>query len=168
LYAAYYTDCGYSTLMGGACEMPIYKNLDKYNPPTYPINDATQISQSFTSLCGEVSSVGVLVSAVPQLEAGALRYSLLDSRGTMLASQDFPLDRLTADETLTLRLNAPVSSGDGRYQMLFEALDVPTQDGIQLGARTGDLYPEGDLYVDGSPVEADLIFRYNCPNPRDQ
>jgi hypothetical protein len=166
LYTSYYTECGYGIYAGQPCVLPVYKNLEKNDPPVVPVNDDRTVEQQFTDTCQTLEAVQVLISALPVSapDAARLNFALVNSDGQTLAEQAFELSDLAIDDYLNLPLQPPASLPTGTYTLLVSATGLPAPASVDLGVRPGNLYP-GALLLDGAPDEADLIFRYVCANP---
>jgi uncharacterized membrane protein len=166
LYATYYTECGYTVFDGGSCVLPVYKNLEVGNPPEVKINQEVSTAQSFTSHCGKVESVRVLIKTLPASTTGTLRVSLLDNqKEQVITSQDFPVSQIKARDILVMPVQPPASTPDGKFQIKLESPDIPAPDGIGLTLREGAYYQGGRLLANGTQMGADSVFFYSCPNP---
>jgi uncharacterized membrane protein len=165
LWATYYTDCGYSIYAGESCILPIYKNLDKKTPPEIIGAPSTRISQRFTNTCDtSLEAVQVLVKTVPATGSGVVRYSILDSAGQILSTQQIPITEILPMEYLDLKVSSSAFTPGAEYDILLEAQDFPASSGVGFAYRSGNFY-SGDLLMNGAPVEGDLVFHYICANP---
>ena len=165
MYATYYSVCGSSYYTFKACTQPVYKNLDSASAPQVLVNDKSSITQTISSVCGKLTAARVLVRSVPAGGSGSLRFSLLDHNRQVVAAQDYPLDRLKADEWLSLP--APPLSGrvNPGYFIQLESVDLSAPQGVGLATSKSDHYRDGELDVAGKKIDGDLIFQYSCISP---
>jgi len=166
-YAAYYTQCGYPAFVGQPCVLPVYKNIEKINPPVVVVNSAAPLSQSFTSQCEQFSAVKVLIKSVLVGSAtpASLHYSLLGSGGQVLAALDVRLSDIQPDAELTLAVPPGSTRKGDRYLIRLEVPELLPPDGVRAAIRSGDVYTEGDLSAGGVAQNGDLIFNYVCTRP---
>jgi uncharacterized membrane protein len=168
LYATYYTECGYSIYNGESCTLPVYKNLDVQNPPVLVINTKNTMRQTFTSHCGTLEAVQVLVRSVPEDGKGTLTFSLLNEQGNMVAARDFPITTIQPGSFLEL----PVEMGgesmgkNAAYMIQLKSSDLGSSGGVIIALRDGSYYPDGILSLNDKKVGIDSVFLYRCPNPR--
>ncbi len=166
LWATYYTDCGVMLYTGESCSQPVYMNIDKANAPEIEINTSTTVSQSFTLVCAPMDSVEVHVKSVKSAGTGSLHFSLLDEEGLLLDQSEIPAAQIGAGQYQVFPIQSLTGERGQLFEMRLDSQNMPPNQGVVLGTSVGDWYTDGNLSVSGKPQEADLIFHYNCPNPR--
>jgi uncharacterized membrane protein len=164
IYAAYYTYCGYPAYVGGACTLPIYKNLEKEDAYTAAISEGELVSQTFTSLCSGLELVQVFVKSVPVDSAGSLSISLLDGNRHIIASQAIPTNEIIIEDYLSLPVTPPQGERNGIYEIQLEAVGLTSAEEITVLLTRTDYYP-GQLVVNGAMTRSDLLIHYTCTGP---
>jgi hypothetical protein len=164
MYTTYYTYCGYDAYVGGKCVLPVYKNLDKDEPPVLDLAAGTRVSQTFTAHCSGLEAVGVYLKSIPQGPEGGIRFSLLDEHHRIIASREFPLSTIIIGDYLNLPAQPAAESRNAVYEIRLESVDLPPSQRIEVALTPPDYY-EGELSVDGNRLPNDLILRYVCERP---
>jgi hypothetical protein len=168
LYATYYTYCGSALYTGVACVQPIYKNLDKDTMPEILLTRDAALAQSFTSVCGEVASVEVLIRSVPQTNKGGVRLTVLSQDGETLAVREAGYTEINPGQYWGVNLAAgrqPAANAAGRYRLRIEQLPGTDEPGPGIGVAYRDDYSLGALFIAGNERGTDLIFHYSCALP---
>jgi uncharacterized membrane protein len=169
IYTTYYTYCGSSLYTFQGCIQPVYKNLDV--SPTAPqaiLSQTTPLTQSFTSVCGRVSSVDVDVKKLAGQTEGVLRLSLLTSNNQVVSSRDFPLSSLNPNMLVMLPVSAADWPETPKSSLLTIRLETPglaATDGVGLAISVPKQYRDGSFTAGGVKQDADLVFHYTCANP---
>ncbi len=115
------------------------------------------IIQRFSPRHDGLSEVEVLLarSASSGIAAGSLTLRLLDDRGAEVATQTWPAEQLSHNQSLTLRFAPQVGSAGREYRLLVEA---GAQNPFSVWAYDLDVYDGGALHTAGQPAEGDLRF----------
>jgi uncharacterized membrane protein len=164
IYTTYYTYCGYDATIGGTCTLPIYKNLEKEGGPSAGINNAEHAIQTFTNQCGELEMVQVYVRAIPESSDGSLRFSLSDENHQTLATRDFSIRDIIAENYLSLPVLLPPNYKNKNFEINLESINLRPLEQFEFAGVPGDYYP-GQLTVNRLLRQGDLIIHYTCANP---
>lgn len=164
MYTTYYTHCGYGAYMGETCVLPVYKNLDKDEPPVIELAQGTLVSQTFTAHCSGLEAVGVYLKSIPEGSEGSLRFSLLDEDHRIIASRDFPVSTIIIGNYLNLPAKPAPRLKDTVFEIQLESVDLPASQQIEVALTPPDYYA-GELSVNGMRMHNDLILRYVCERP---
>lgn len=166
LYATYYTYCSATVYTGKTCVQPVYKNLDRESAPEILLTRDAPLTQSFTSVCGEVTSVEVLVRSVPETRDGRIRLSLLTKAGGYIATREAGFAEIHEGQYFRLSLDAPTRVAGGKeadkFGLLVELLPGMRESGPGFAVTYRDDYPAGSLAIGGNERSTDLIFHYSC------
>lgn len=134
-----------------------------------PMNAGTRVEQTFAPRFNGLARIDLDVSTYGRrIPSGALRASVLASDGRALVEQRLPLDSLKDGSRVSVQF-APLVQSRGRKLRLELSLDGVAP-GYLLGLyATGagrDVYPAGELSVDGVATGGDLHFRAYVPGKR--
>jgi hypothetical protein len=167
LYTTYYTFCGSVVFTGRACLQPMYKNLDPDTTPEILLAQDEPLTQSFTSVCGAITSVEVFIRSVQPMVDGGIRLTLLSpdpkgaSDGVPLAVREVRFAEIQAGQYLRLEQPAGSPPAD-KFVLRIEQLPGTKEPGPGIGVAFRDEYPSGALFIAGNERGTDLIFRYSC------
>jgi uncharacterized membrane protein len=164
MYTAYYTHCGYDAYTGGKCTLPVYKNLDKDEPPILELAQGTLVSQTFTAHCNGLEAVGVYLKSIPESSEGSIRFTLLDEHHQIIASRDFPLSAIIIGNYLNLPAKPSPGLKNTLFEIQLESVDLSLPQRIEVALTPPDYY-DGELSVNGKRMHNDLILRYVCERP---
>ena len=164
IYTTYYTYCGYDSYIGQKCVLPIYKNLEKEDTLEVEIREQMPITQTFTKQCGSLEMVQVFVKSVSENSQGSLRFSLLDESNRIVASQDFPMSRIIAQDYLGLPVPPGSISQSTNYEIQLDSMNLAPHETITVALTTSNFYP-GEFSANGITTRDDLLIHYICTGP---
>ena len=108
--------------------------------------------------------VQVFVDSVPENTDGSLRVSLLDNHHQIIASQDFPIDKIIIADYLSLPVQLPPDSLSMEHEIQLESVNLAGPEGIHVIYTNPDFYP-GQLTINGETERGDLLIHYSCIGP---
>ncbi len=123
-----------------------------------PVPSAGSVVQSFVATATEIDAVSVVL-AISGKVAGdvtvAVNQEMSGGEGVELGSATKDLRSVTNWQNVIFRIPGMVVSPGSPYEIA-----VTSPGGIMAGSTTGDVYPDGDVEVNGARYgEGDLIFR---------
>jgi len=164
IYTAYYTYCGYEAYAGEKCTLPIYKNLEKEDAGEAVLSDGNLVKQSFTNQCGTLEMVSVFVNDVSENSTGLLRFTLFDGNEQVITSHDHSINEITPYSYLDIPVTVPANFSSRDFEFQLEAVDLEPAEEIRLTLTPSDYYP-GQLSVNGTEIQRDLLIHYTCTSP---
>ena len=108
--------------------------------------------------------VQVFVDSVPENADGSLRFSLLDNHHQIIASQDFPIDKIIIADYLSLPVQLPPDSVGMEHEIQLESVNLSGPEGIHVIYTNPDFY-RGQLTINGETERGDLLIHYSCIGP---
>lgn len=131
-----------------------------------PLLPETSVGQSFISK-GDLCGIGVFFGTYQRANTGKILFKLKESptskthlystwidMATVPDNSDYTISFLLASDASTLR-----DSKGKKFYFELTAPDGTLDNTVTLWANQQDLYPNGQLYVNGQPVSGDLGFK---------
>jgi hypothetical protein len=163
LLLVYHFVCGSAYFEPGLCFQPVYKNWDPQARYTGPIEGSVAYTQEIVAECDGLREVRVWLDASDASPSGITRFSLLDvASGELMTARSVPNSRLPRGEWLAIQLGPDWQSMGKRYQLIIQPEPSQAGGGPRLALSVTPDYDPGGLYVNASPVDADLVFKYGC------
>jgi len=142
------------TLLIDGVDQPLFSR------PTDEINETTTISQTFVSPENNLCAIRVMFSNPQELTRGKMMFSLKDGGNNkiVLGQITLPFKRIN-DCMRYFFIFPPLNdSKDKGYTFCVSVPPLSTQSGISLWYEPRDVYPKGEMLVNGVPASGDLYF----------
>jgi len=160
---SYYVQCGGSYYRPGLCYQPVYKNFvprARYSPP---ISAGTLLVQEIRPACNGMTELRVWVNPSAQQDVGTTEFIFQDSADRRnLASASVLNSRMPAESWYTLSFKPDWVSAGKLYSLKILGLGAPPGQGLTVAYSLKPEYSPGNLYVNGEPLQDDIIFQYGC------
>jgi hypothetical protein len=146
-------------------DLQVYRNfylspqLATTCPNTWPetLAHGRNLTQTFVSQCPNLHQINLLFYANPALVTVRLNDVVT---GQLIAEQTLSPPPNDAWQEFTFE-SVPDSTGR-TYLLSISGQDNPNNSAVTMWRSRGDVYPAGELVVNGQPTNADLTFRYIC------
>lgn len=120
-------------------------------------------SQRFVSRCDRLSGIELVLRAAAPSTRGAVRMTLMDDAGTVVAQQEIPRSQLPLDGSWQAFYFEPVNGSMGkRYTIVVQAVHNAVGASVNVLGRRGEPYPDGEAVFSDRVVDGDATFRYGC------
>lgn len=165
LYATYYSFCAHTAYTGQACRLPVYQNLDRDGSPTWQVNAAAPLLQTFRADCGPLQQVEIYIRQTAQQPNATLSIHLSTQSGQSLADQTLTANAVQSGAYLSLPIQPAAGKVGETYSLLLRS-DAAAGDGFLVAISNGseaEAYPQAALVSPNLNPESDLLFRYYCP-----
>ncbi|MFQ5943716.1 MAG: DUF2142 domain-containing protein [Anaerolineales bacterium] len=160
---SYYVLCGSAWYGNWLCTQPVYKNYDpgiRYSPALVP---GMTLTQEIVPECAGVSQVRVWINTSDGSNEGQTELLLRDpSTNEILAQSSFLVSALPIDGWQSLDFETDWDSVGKRYELEVRGTGVAYTRGPRISYTQRPEYAPGMLYLDGTPIDEDLLFRYTC------
>jgi uncharacterized membrane protein len=163
IYRTYYTKCAYPLTSDHTCDLPVYKNLNIYNPPSVELKNKADIRQSIVPECDQVKAVQFMAKIVDPSKGDTMKLTITDDQNKTIAKTDFSLSGVDAGRFISI----PVEFSGVENKTIW--LDLSAGESNSAAARVdlfyrpdGSIYPQGEFLLDGTKQDSDLVFRYTC------
>lgn len=146
------------------------RHLRLYAEPVIPAEVAMgelaqgkEVSQTFVSRCKELSRFDLYLATNERVNAQPVTVHLTDvTTDQLVYEQTIPISE-TSDNAWRQFLFEPLSdSALKTYRISLLSPDSQPGESLIIWRSQSDAYPGGEAFVNGSPVNADLAFRYGC------
>ena len=131
-----------------------------FSYPTAEIEGTTTITQTLISPKNNLSAIRVMFSNLNKPKSGEITFSLREKGDNekVLRQINFPLKKIN-DCTRYFFIFPPIENSMGKdYMFYFSSPSLPSGHGVSLWHESNDVYPGGEILVNGEPAVGDLYF----------
>ena len=163
IYRTYYTKCVYPVSSDHTCVLPVYKNLDVVNPPAIELKNRTVVRQSIVPECGRIEALQFMAKVVDSSKDDKITLTVTDDQGNQIAKTDLSIYGVEAGRFISIPIELTNVENKTIWLDLSSDQSNSSTSQVDLFYRpNAAVYPQGELFMDGSREDADLVFQYTC------
>ena len=163
LVLSYYVTCGTALLGAGLCYLPRHKNWAPNANYSAPLAKGQSYTQQILPECNGMEEVALWMDRGSAGDKGLTRMSVRDSSdGRVLASRLLEGTDLPLGDWVAVSFPPEEDSAMREYSVTVAGEEATPVDDARVALTLMPEYPEGQLSVDGKPMDIDLVFRYGC------
>jgi hypothetical protein len=145
------------------CIQPVYKNLDPGIQYSSSLTPGMTLTQEIIPECAGASQMSIWTNTSAGSDKGAARFVVRDiSRGEVLAERSIRSSELPVNGWLSIEFETDWESAGKSYELEIQGQGAIDAQGPQISFTQRPEYKPGKLYLDGTPIDEDLLFRYTC------
>lgn len=135
-------------------------NQPLFSYPTAEFRETTTVSQTFVSTENNLCAVRVMLSSPQKIKKGALVFTIKEGKTQENVLQQITLPLKDMDDfSRYFFIFPPLADSKGKeYTFCCSSPSLPPESRISLWYEPHDVYPEGEMLVNGEPASGDLYF----------
>jgi hypothetical protein len=163
MYLSYHVPCGTSYYELGLCYQPMYKNWSPNARYSQPISDSLRLTQDIVPECEGAAQIRVWVDSTGAIGGGSTEFILHDlDSGQALAHQTFSNSELPRGGWADLDFEPDWESSGKHYVLEILPGASVSGPGPRVALSLRPEYPAGELHLNQSLVDTDIIFEVGC------
>ncbi len=164
MFLSYHVPCGTSFYELGLCYQPVYKNWAPNARYSQPISDSLTLSQDIVPECEGAAQVRVWVDSAGAIGGGSTEFILHDpGSGQDIAKRTFSNVELPRGGWADLDFGPDWESKGKLYMLEILPGGGTPGPGPRVALSLRPEYPAGELRLNGSSTDTDIIFKVGCP-----
>lgn len=161
IYLVYYVPCGMYRFTPGQCVIPVYKNWDPTPQNSVPVSSTSVIEQTFQPDCGKIADLRIftyLAANDAPDEKLTLRIQKVDSAQPVVDTT-IPLSEVANGGMTIIPFDVFNADTNAKYSILLSTSSPNAAIQLALSDRQRI---RGELTRNGTAVDKDLLFQYQC------
>jgi hypothetical protein len=127
--------------------------------PLPEIVENVEVRQTFLATHGGVSQITFLIGTFARSNESTLLVQLKDSKNRTLRYNTFSMSQFPDNSFLTFNFKPILNSIDKSYSLAISSRSAVSGNAITVWSTSEDSYSFGELSINNTPLEADLVMK---------